>query len=217
MQTLQKQKLAKRAKSHLYENVAYRLVGADGREKFMFKDGFLNTLVLRMARSGGYSPYHADGTRKSGIRAMLALYGLRIHGITGYWTKFLIVANGVTTAGKAGVASRINGAGAEAAFTYIEVGTGTTAFDIADTALETPITDSGLERGAATASRVTTDTTNDTARLVITYTVTGTKAVTESGVLNASSSGLLLCRQTFSAINVVDGDSLQVTWDIDVD
>jgi hypothetical protein len=64
---------------------------------------------------------------------------------------------------------------------------------------------------------VTTDVTNDTAQLVYTFTVTGTAAVTESGVFNAASSGVLLARQVFSAINVVNGDSLQITWKFDVD
>jgi len=128
-----------------------------------------------------------------------------------------MISNLVTDAGKAGVASRINGSGSEAAFTYIAVGTGATAADAADTTLQTEITDSGLARVAATASRVTVDVTNDGARLVTTFSVSGTKAVTESGVLNAASSGVLLARQVFSAINVVNGDSLQITWTFDVD
>jgi hypothetical protein len=41
--------------------------------------------------------------------------------------------------------------------------------------------------------------------------------VTESGTLNAAAAGVLLARQTFSAINVANGDSLQVTWKFDVD
>jgi hypothetical protein len=61
---------------------------------------------------------------------------------------------------------------------------------------------------------VTTTTTNDTAQLTNTFSVTGTVAVTESGVLNAASTGTLLCRQVFTAINVVSGDSLALTWKV---
>lgn len=135
----------------------------------------------------------------------------------GHWSDKLLVSNLITNAGAAGVASRINGSGAEAAFVYIAVGTGATAANVADTTLQTEITDSGMARVSATASRVTTDVTNDTAQLQTTFTVSGTKAVTESGVLNASSSGVLLNRQVFSAINVVSGDSLQITHKFDVD
>ena len=128
-----------------------------------------------------------------------------------------IISNLVTNAGFAGMASRCNGDGAEAVFTYIAVGTGATAANVTDTTLETETAASGLSRAAGTASRKTTDVTNDTASLTKTFTVTGTVAVTESGVLNASSAGTLLSHQVFTAVNVVDGDSLQITWDYDFD
>lgn len=124
------------------------------------------------------------------------------------------IDNLVVTTGKAGLASRLNGAGAEAAFTYLAVGIGTTPAAAGDTALESEITDSGLARASATASRVTTTTANDTARLVYTWTVaTNNKAVTEAGALNAASTGTLLGRQVFSAINLVPTDTLQLTYD----
>jgi hypothetical protein len=53
-------------------------------------------------------------------------------------------------------------------------------------------------------------------QLIVTFNFTGTFAVTESGVLNAGAAGDLLSRQVFSAINVVNGDSLQVTWKVTV-
>jgi hypothetical protein len=120
--------------------------------------------------------------------------------------------NLVVNTGKAGVASRINGADSEAAFTYIAIGTGTTAAAAGDTTLEAEITTDGGARAAATCSRVTVTVTNDTAQLVLTYNFTASFAVTESGVLNAGSSGTMLARRVFSAVNVGNGDSLQVTW-----
>ena len=125
-----------------------------------------------------------------------------------------IIRNLIVSAGKAGIASRLNGSGGEAAFTWLAVGVGTTAAAAGNTALETEITDSGLARVNATASRITTSVTNDTAKLTTTFTVTGTKAVTEAGILNASSAGTLMCRQVFSAVNVVNGDSLQLTYSV---
>lgn len=120
----------------------------------------------------------------------------------------------ITSAGKAGVASRINGSGSEAAFTYLELGTGTTAAAVGNTALETPITDSGLARAAATCTRTTTSVANDTAKLDYTWTASGSKAITECGAFNAASSGTLLARNVFSAVNVVSGDSFQAVYSI---
>ena len=140
----------------------------------------------------------------------------KLPGITGTWQDSMSISNLVTDAGRAAVAGLINGVITNF-FEYIAVGTGTTAANVADTALETEITGSGLDRVSATTSRVTTDTTNDTAQLATTFTVTGTKAVTESGVLDSASTGTLLARQVFSAINVVSGDQLTITWKFDVD
>lgn len=202
---------------HLQQNVRYELRDKFGNIKRLFVENKLGTKILEFIRSIVSEPIDSEGQVKPGLMNYLAAYGLRIPFITGVWSDSRLISNLVTNAGMAGVASRINGAGSEAAFTYIAVGTGTTAANAADTTLETEITDSGLARAAATASRVTTDVTNDTAQNLYTFSVTGTKAVTESGVLNAASSGVLLARQVFSAVNVVNGDSLQVTWKFDVD
>lgn len=188
---------AVRAKTHLKENMTYRVFDKDGNVKPIFQQ---NKLFTWLMKKGIVSPHF-----------------IKIPFLLGRWQDHMVGANLITNAGMAGVASRINGDGSEAAFTYIAVGTGTTAAAATDTTLETEISDSGLSRAAATASRTTTDVTNDTARLQKTFSVTGTKAVTEAGALNAASVGVLLNRQVFSAINVVNGDSLQITIDVDVD
>jgi len=104
------------------------------------------------------------------------------------------------------------------AFDYIAVGTGTTEATATQTALITEITDTGLTRAAGTGTNITsTDgVAYDTFQLVKSFSPTGSKAVTESGILNASSTGVLLCRQTFAAINVTNGDTLTITWKIKV-
>lgn len=127
------------------------------------------------------------------------------------------ISNLVTNAGFAGVASRINGAGSEAAFDRIAIGTGTTAAAATDTALETEITTGGGVRSIATTSRTTTDVANDTAQNVVTFNFSDSFAITESGVFNADTAGTMLARQVFSPINVANGDSLQITWKFDVD
>lgn len=179
------------------QNVDYVVKDKDGNVKPVFQQ---NALFTWLMKHGILSP-HAP----------------KIPFILGNWSNHVSISNLITNAGFAGAASRINGAGAEAAFDYIAVGTGTTAANVADTTLETELATSGLSRAQGTASRVTTDVTNDTAQVLKSFTVTGTAAVTESGLLNAASNGVLLCRQVFSAVNVVNGDTLQVTWKIDCD
>jgi len=186
----------------LRQNVEYVLRDHNGRVKQLWTDNKLGTLLLRLLR------------RFVSPQSQLALNGLRIPGLTGSWGDKRNIHNLVTSAGKAGAASRLMGSGGEAIFDKIAVGTGTTAAAAGDTALQTELAASGLSRATGTLSRVTTSVANDTAQSVVTFTVTGTAAVTESGVLNAASSGTLLARQVFSAINVVNGDSLQITWKI---
>ncbi len=99
------------------------------------------------------------------------------------------------------------------AFDYIGIGTGTTGALATDIILEAEV-----KRKAGTGTRVTVAVTDDTAKLVVTFaaadTLSGTDAITESGVLNAAVAGTLLCRQTFAVqnINWDAGDSYAVTW-----
>jgi len=141
----------------------------------------------------------------------------KIKFLFGMWRNEMVISNLVTNAGMAGVASRINGADSEAQFDYIAIGIGATAANVTDTALDSEITTNGGERALSTTSRVTTDVTDDTAQNLHTWTFTGSFAVVESGVFNHASVGVLLARQVFSAINVASGDSLQITWQFDVD
>jgi hypothetical protein len=128
---------------------------------------------------------------------------------------------GIATAGRAVISARLYGT-ASAAYGAIGIGTGVTAFATSDTTLGTEVTASGsaasgvhaIPTASVTASSVTTTLTNDTAQFVGTVSITGTIAVTESGLFNADTNGTLLARQTFSAVNVVSGDSIQLTWKI---
>lgn len=181
------------------ENISYELKDSQGRSKKLFQ---LNKFGQALMKMGVIKPT----TNKTLLQAL----GL------GYWTNKLHIANLVVDAGKAGVASRINGAGGEAAFSYIAIGTGTTAPAATDTALQSEITTGGGARQAGTISRVTTTVTNDTARVTATFNFTASFAVTETGLFNAATGGTMLNRLTFAAINVASGDSLQITVDVQV-
>ena len=117
------------------------------------------------------------------------------------------VDNLVVTAGKGYVASRMKDATATA-MSHMAIGSGSTAAAASDTALGNQ-----LGRVALTSTAVSA--------AVVTYTATfgagtGTGAVTEAGILNASSSGDLLCRTVFSVVNKGASDSMTITWTVTV-
>ena len=182
------------------DNVEYMLRDAQGRIKPIFQE---NALCKALLKNGLISPLW-----------ITRWYAPLIAPFLGSYASLKLIGNLMTNAGLALVAGRINGSGSPAAATYIAVGTGTTAAAATDTALVTETTTSGLGRAAGTASLVTTTVTNDTAQVTHDFSVTGSVAVTESGVLNAASTGTLLCRQVFSAINVANGDTLTITWKV---
>ena len=132
----------------------------------------------------------------------------------GSWKNELAIHNLITTAGKGLGTALLGAVGSPAACTYLELGIGTNAAAAADTALQSAITDSGLARAAATVTQQTTTTTNDTLQLVKQWTASGSKAITECGIFNASSSGSMFGRQVFSAINVVSTDTIQITYQV---
>lgn len=183
----------------IMHNVEYTLRDKDGNIKPIFQQNELYTYAMK---KGILSPFAYQ--KMGGV----------LSPFLGRWSKTAQIKNLITNAGFALIAGRLNGSGSPAAATYIAVGTGATAANVSDTTLQTELATSGLSRAAGSVSLVTTTVTNDTAQVVVTYTVSGTAAVTESGVLNAASTGTLLCRQVFSAINVVSGDSLQITWKV---
>jgi hypothetical protein len=92
-------------------------------------------------------------------------------------------------------------------FKYHDAGVGTTAANIADTAIET--TD-----GESRATGTQTETSHNVYASVGTISYTTTKAVTEHGLFNDASAGTLMDRHVFSAINVVSGDSIQFTYSL---
>jgi len=115
--------------------------------------------------------------------------------------------NMIVQVGKNYLANAIT-ANATSPFTYMAVGTGTTAASTSDTALT-----SELARQAFTSQSVTTNV----ATIITTYAAgVGTGAITEAGIFNASSSGTLLSHVVFSAINKGSADSLTITWTITV-
>ena len=121
--------------------------------------------------------------------------------------KEVIVPNIVVTDGKEYIASRMKDASATA-MSHMAIGTGSTAAAAGDAAL-------GTEAGRV-ALTSTTVTSNAVAYVATFPAGTGTGAVTEAGILNASSNGTLLCRTVFSVINKGAADTLGITWTVTV-
>ena len=116
------------------------------------------------------------------------------------------VPNIVATTGKTFIAARM--VGTPTAMSHMAIGSGTTNPAAGDTTIETE-----LGRVSLTSSA--------SAGAVVTYIAsfgagTGTGAVTEAGILNASSAGTLLCRTEFAVVNKGADDSMSITWTITV-
>jgi hypothetical protein len=88
------------------------------------------------------------------------------------------------------------------------VGTTSTAAAIGDTTLGAETARVALTSGTASGGVVT---------YVATFAPgTGTGALVEAGILNASSVGTLLCRTTFAVVNKGASDSMTITWTVTV-
>lgn len=115
--------------------------------------------------------------------------------------------NLVVTVGKNFVASRMVGTTANV-MSHMAIGSSSTAAAAGDTTLGAELGRVALASGSATAA-------------VVTYTATfpagtGTGAVVEAGIFNASSAGTMLCRTVFSVVNKGTDDAMSVTWTVTI-
>jgi hypothetical protein len=111
--------------------------------------------------------------------------------------------NLVVAAGKTYIASRIVGT-SSGIMSYMAIGTSTATPVSTDTQLGTEAGRVALASGTNSANAITYTATFPAG--------TGTGAITEAAVLNASSGGTMLCRTTFPVVNKAAGDSIAVTW-----
>ena len=116
------------------------------------------------------------------------------------------VPNLVVTAGKNYVADRIKNN--STVMSHMAIGTGTAAAAAGNTAL-------GSEQ-ARTAFTSSTVTDNEIVYVDTFAAGTGTGAITEAGIFNASSGGTMLCRTVFSVVNKGASDAMTITWTVTV-
>lgn len=121
-----------------------------------------------------------------------------------------LVKNVVTTAGKTYIAARMTDTSQPTDMSHMAIGTGSTAAAVGDTTLVTEnarVALTGAEGSPSTNTIVYTATFGAG---------TGTGALREAGVLNASSSGTLLCRTVYDVVNKGADDSITITWTITI-
>lgn len=117
------------------------------------------------------------------------------------------IDNLVVTVGRSFIASRMVGT-ASAVMSHMAVGTSGTTPVAGNTTL-----------GAETARVALTSGTSSGA--IATYVATfgagtGTGALQEAGIFNASSAGTMLCQTTFAVINKGTLDSMTITWTVSI-
>jgi hypothetical protein len=116
------------------------------------------------------------------------------------------IKNLVVSTGKTYIAGRI--VGTPTAMTHMAIGSNNTAAATGDTALGSELGRVALTSSAASGA-------------VVTYVAsfpagTGTGAVVEAGIFNASPSGTMLCRTVFAVVNKGADDAMSITWAITV-
>lgn len=104
--------------------------------------------------------------------------------------------------------------GAQTAFGWLAVGTSNTAVSAGQTTLVAELSTLGLARVAATVSRQTTNSSNDTSQLTTTWTASGSTTVEEMGYFNASSSGVMGGRALTTSMTLTNGVQLTGTYKI---
>jgi hypothetical protein len=116
------------------------------------------------------------------------------------------IKNLVVTVGKNFIASRFTGT--TTIMSHMAIGSGAVAPALTNTTLGTE-----LARVALTSSSVNGASVIYVASFPAGV---GTGALTEAGVLNASSAGTLLCRTVFAVVNKAVDDAMSITWQVTV-
>jgi len=124
------------------------------------------------------------------------------------------IPNLVVTVGKNWIAGRLKdtagGHTTPVQMSHMAIGSGTGNPADADTALGTELGRVALTTAGGTVSSAT-----------VTYAATfaagtGTGAVTEAGIFNASSAGTMICRTKFDVVNKAASDSLSINWSVTI-
>lgn len=117
------------------------------------------------------------------------------------------IPNLVVTVGKNFIADRMIGVDSDV-MSHMAVGTSNADLSAANTTLAAEIARVALTSSVRTGNSV---------RYTATFPPgTGTGALVEAGILNASTAGDMLCRTTFSVVTKDAADTLTINWDVTI-
>jgi len=129
-----------------------------------------------------------------------------------YWRRNIVVNTGL-----AAIIRLIFSGLTEDKFGYLAIGTGTSTESPNDTALGNEIA-----RKLASITQITSAVEGDTAKLEAEFSssdgISGTHSVSESGIFNSSSGGILLARKVFPAMTLdfTGGDSIMIRYYVQI-
>lgn len=119
------------------------------------------------------------------------------------------IDNLIVTVGKNLLASWLTASQSGAFMPYIGLGSGTNSPTVGDTTLQTELSGGGYSRASGTISSAANVYQN-----IATFTFSSSFSITEAGLFSASSGGTMFSRTTFTSVPVVNGNVLQVTWQV---
>lgn len=117
------------------------------------------------------------------------------------------INNLVVAAGKQVIAARLLG-NTSAVMSHMAVGQDGTAAATGQTALVSELGRVSLDSASRISNAIT---------YIATFPAgTGTGSIEEAGIFNDGTSGNMLCRTVFSAVNKAAGDTIVITWNVTV-
>lgn len=162
---------------------------------------WLNLCLRLRVLAAAALPFRGDITPVGRLYARAIRAGGRVEDLG------LVCTKVVTTAGVNFLVDAFQGLTEPEDFKYHGSGTGTTAESAAQTALVTEVATRAIGSQTVGASA-------NIYRTVGTINYSGAFAITEHGIFSASSTGTMLDRSVFSAINVISGDAIEFTYEL---
>lgn len=123
--------------------------------------------------------------------------------------------NTIVNTGKSLIAQRLISNDINRPF-YMALGSGDTAAEVTDTALETEIITPGLERKQVTPVAATTTIENDSIKYDVTFYPETDANINEIGIFDSANNGVMMCRRVINTRPVASGDTIEVIYTVTI-